>query len=145
MFVGLARTSDVTDYLRGSSHAIVTDIDYSPFDADYSTRGGNRNPGAPGLETFWAAIAEGDWEQALNWEVEDGDWSIVVMNADGSAGVDTGVSVGAKLGFLDEAGWISFGTGLVLLALTGGLLYVGVRPRRAAGLGNPDQATVTVA
>ena len=145
VFVGVARTSDVNDYLRGTAHDVVTDIDYSPFDVDYSTRGGNRDAGAPGLQSFWTAIAEGDGQQTLNWEVEDGDYSIVVMNADGSAGVDTGVSVGAKLGFLNEAGWISFGTGLVLLALTGGLLFVGVRPRRAAGLGNTDQATVTVA
>ena len=30
LFVGIARTSDVSDYLRGSSHALITDVDYSP-------------------------------------------------------------------------------------------------------------------
>jgi hypothetical protein len=145
VFVGVARTSDVRDYLRGSAHDIVTDVDYSPFHVDYSTRGGDSSPGAPGEQTFWAATAQGDGEQTLAWEVEDGDWSVVVMNADGSAGVDTGISFGAKLGFLDDAGWISLGTGLVLLALAGGLLFAGVRPPRGPALGTTDQATVTVA
>ncbi len=144
VFVGIARTSDVTDYLRGSAHDIVTDVDYSPFDADYSTQPGTGSPGAPGAERFWAATAEGGGEQELEWEVEEGDWSVVVMNADGSAGIDTGITAGASLGFLDEAGWISLGTGIVLLALSGGLLYIGVR-RRPAPLGSTDQATVTVA
>jgi hypothetical protein len=145
VFVGVARTTDVTRYLRGSAHDIVTDVDYSPFHADYSTHPGDRSPGAPGGERFWAASAQGDGEQALTWDVEDGDWSVVVMNADGSAGVDTGVTAGAQIGFLDEAGWISIGTGLALLALSGGLLFLGVRARRGAPLGTTDQAAVTVA
>jgi hypothetical protein len=145
VFVGVARTDDVTRYLRGTAHDIVTDVDYSPFHADYNTQPGDPSASAPGAERFWAATAEGDGEQVLTWEVEDGDWSVVVMNADGSAGVDTGIEAGASLGFLDEAGWISLGTGLVLLALAGGLLFVGVRPRGGAPLGSTDQATVTVA
>jgi len=145
VFVGVARTSDVTRYLRGTAHDIVTHVDYTPFHADYSTQPGDRSPGAPGGERFWAASTQGDGRQALTWDVEDGDWSVVVMNADGSAGIDTGVTAGASIGFLDEAGWISLGTGLALLALSGGLLYLGVRPRRGAPLGSTDQATVTVA
>jgi len=145
VFVGIARTGDVDDYLRGSSHAIVSDVDYSPFHADYDVRRGAGSPGAPGDQRFWAAAAEGDGRQGLTWEVEDGDWSLVVMNADGSAGVDAGVSAGASVTWLDEAAWISLGTGLFLLAIAGGLLYVGARPRRDAPLGSTEEATVTAA
>jgi hypothetical protein len=145
VFVGIARTSDVDDYLRGTSHAIVSDIDYSPFHADYDVRGGVGSPGAPGDQRFWAATAEGDSRQELTWDVEDGDWSVVVMNADGSAGVDAGVSAGASVTWLDEAGWISLGTGLFLLGIAGGLLYVGARPRGGAPLGRAEEATVGVA
>jgi len=132
VFVGVARTSDVSDYLRGSAHAIVTDIDYSPFHADYSERTGERQLAPPAGERFWAASADGAGAQTLTWDVEDGDWSVVVMNADGSAGVDAGVKAGAELSFLDEAGWVLIGTGLLALAGAGALLYAGVRPRRAA-------------
>lgn len=134
VFVGIARTDDVTDYLRGSAHAIVTDVDYSPFHADYSVRDGDRRPGAPGEQRFWAATAQGDGEQALTWDVEDGDWSVVVMNADGAPGVDAGISAGVRLGWLDEAGVVSLTTGFALLMLAGGLLYVGVRSRRGEAL-----------
>jgi hypothetical protein len=129
VFVGIARASDVTDYLRGSSHAIITDVEYEPFDADYSTRDGDRRLAPPANQDFWAATAQGDGEQALTWDVDDGDWSVVVMNADGSYGVDAGISAGVRLAWLDEAGWISSGTGLVLLALAGGLVFGGRRQR----------------
>ena len=33
VFVGIARTSDVSDYLRSTSYTSVTDVDYSPFRA----------------------------------------------------------------------------------------------------------------
>ena len=31
LFVGIARSSDVSDYLRGSAHDIIDDVDYSPL------------------------------------------------------------------------------------------------------------------
>jgi hypothetical protein len=65
--------------------------------------------------------------------VKNGSWSIVVMNADGSAVVDTAVSAGARLPFLAPLGWGSVGGGLLLLAVAGGLMFAGLRaPRRAA-------------
>ena len=145
VFIGIARTDDVSDYLRGSAHDLVADVDYSPFHVDYDTRSGDRIPAAPGKQRIWAATARGDGDQALTWDVEEGDWSVVVMNADGSAGVDAGISAGASLGFLDEAGKISLTTGFVLLILAAGLVYVGVRPRRDAPVGGTGPATVAVA
>jgi len=127
-FVGIARTSAVSDYLRGSAHAVVEDVDSSPFDADYRTLDGDRQPEAPGKQRFWEASAQGTGTQDLIWDVRDGEWSVVVMNADGSPGVDAGVSAGAMISWLDEAGWIVGGSGLLFLALAGGLLYAGVRP-----------------
>ena len=130
VFVGIARTSDVSEYLRGSDHAILTDIDYSPFHADYSERSGKRVLAPPASERFWAASAHGSGTQAFTWDVEDGDWSVVVMNADGSPGVDAGIEAGAELSFLDEAGWVLLGTGLLALAGAGALMFAGVRPRQ---------------
>jgi hypothetical protein len=135
----------VSDYLRGSSHAVVTDVDYSPFRADYDEKAGDRPLAAPAGERFWAASAHGAGTQTLTWDVEDGDWSVVVMNADGSAGVDAGVKAGAQLSFLDEAGWVLIGTGLLALAGAGALLYAGVRPRRGTGGDTPAQPLVAAA
>jgi hypothetical protein len=132
VFVGIARTSDVSDFLRGTSYTSVTDVDYSPFHASYrdSDHGGARRPALPADQEFWAASAHGSGKQTVAWDLEDGDWSIVVMNADGSRGVDADISVGAKVPFLGTLGWVSLGGALVLLITAGTLLYLGLRTPR---------------
>jgi hypothetical protein len=49
VFVGIAHTSDVSDYLRGTPYTSVTDVDYAPFHASYRDRdnGGDRGPALP--------------------------------------------------------------------------------------------------
>src|SRR4051812_4941335 len=80
VFVGIARTSDVETYLVQSAHATVTDIEARPFDADYTTVPGPTQPAAPGTQNFWTAQTQGTGEQTLTWDVDKGDWSVVVMN-----------------------------------------------------------------
>jgi hypothetical protein len=64
--------------------------------------------------------------------VEHGNWSVVVMNADASRGVDAEVRAGAEVPFLEPAGWVALIAGLVSLALAALLAFVGLRePRRA--------------
>ena len=130
VFVGIARTRDVADYLRGTAHATVTDLDYKPFAVDYDTSAGARRATPPASQRIWAAQAHGAGAQTLTWDVADGDWSVVVMNADGSPGVDAGVKAGANVPFLDEVGWGAIGGGAVLLLMSGALLYAGARTPR---------------
>jgi hypothetical protein len=130
VFVGIAPTRDVSGYLAETAHSSVTDIEdgpFSSFDVTYRDHAGDVKPAAPADQRFWAASAQGTGSQAMTWKVRDGDWSVVVMNADGSAGVDAGVRAGADVPFLAPAGWITLGGGLVLLAGAGGLLYPGLR------------------
>ena len=131
VFVGIARTTDVESYLDRSAHATVTDVNVDPFEADYRTTGGLARPAAPATQSIWAANATGTGTQTLTWDAEDGDWSVVVMNADGSSGVDADVSVGADVPIVDDlatgftiGGFAGLGAGLALMA--GGL----IRPRR---------------
>jgi hypothetical protein len=141
VFVGIARTSDVSDYLRGTAYTSVTDVDYSPFHASFRDHdhSGARRPALPADQRFWAASAHGSGKQTVAWDLEDGDWSIVVMNADGSRGIDTDISAGAKVPFLGTLGWVSLGGALVLLILAGTLLYLGLRTPRP-----PAAQTVTL-
>jgi hypothetical protein len=130
VFVGIARADDVSAYLSGVEHTRVTDIDSDPFEAAYERRAGGEVPARPSREPFWARSVQGRGAQTLTWDAEDGDWSIVVMNADGSPGVDADVSAGAKVPFLDELGWTLVGGGVALLALAVALLSVALRPPR---------------
>ncbi len=130
VFVGIARSSDVAGYLRGVSHTTLTDMNSSPFKASYSPHGGKHRPAAPAKQSIWAASAHGSGTQTLNWDIQDGDWSVVVMNADGSPGVQAGISAGAKVPWLNELGWTLAGGGTILLILAAGLLLLGIRPPR---------------
>lgn len=131
LFVGIAPTRQVRDYLRGSDHELVRDVSFDPFRADYEQRPGDGKPGLPAAQDFWTASSSGHGTRALTWEVEEGDWSVVVMNEDASAGVDARVKAGADVPFLAGAGWVSLSAGLIVLALSAGLAILGVRgPRR---------------
>jgi hypothetical protein len=132
VFVGIARTDQVSSYLAGVSHTALRDVDFDPFEARYSPQAGERSPAAPGDERIWAASTQGAGPQTLTWDVEDGDWSIVVMNADGSPGVQADVSAGAKLAYLTEIGWSAIGTGVLLLLTAVGLVVLAVRAPRVA-------------
>jgi hypothetical protein len=127
VFVGIARSSDVEDYLAGVSHSTLTDVNTSPFEADYDHHAGDRSPVSPADSQIWTASQQGSGKQTLNWEIEDGDWSVVVMNADGSAGVDADISTGAELPFLSALGWTAVGTGGFVLIVGVALLVMGIR------------------
>lgn len=129
VFLGVGSTDDVRRYLRGTRHDIVGDIDYSPFRADYRRVEGDRKPARPAAQRFWAASTTGAGTQTLTWDVEDGDWSIVVMNADASPGIDADVKAGAQVDFLDSVGWGAMIAGLIGLSTAALLAVVGIRSR----------------
>jgi hypothetical protein len=87
-------------------------------------------PAPPTKQPIWDASVHGTGTQTLTWDVRDGDWSVVVMNADGSPGVHADVSAGARIGFLDEAGWVLLGMGGVALAGAAAFAFFGGRPPR---------------
>jgi hypothetical protein len=131
LFIGIARTSDVSRYLRGTAHAIVTDVDTETFRTSFTLDSrivpGARAVGDPWKQDFWVASSYGTGQRELSWKVKDGDWSVVLMNADGTRGVDAAVSAGAEAPFLAPLGWSLLGGGLLLLLVSGGLVAVGVR------------------
>ncbi len=129
LFVGIAPTDRVQDYLAGTRHTTVTDIDYSPFHADYRDADGTSRPAAPAGQDIWAASSHGTGTQTVTWDVKSGSWSVVVMNADGSAGVDAGVSAGANVPILDDLAWAATATGVVLLGGALLLLVLGISDR----------------
>lgn len=127
VFVGIARETQVDGYLRGVDRAEIVDVDLDPVQVTTDRHAGTAVPAPPAGQSFWAESATGAGERTIEWPVEEGDWRVVVMNADGAPGVSTDVSIGAKLGFLVWLAAALLGVGGVLLA--GGLvaLVLGLR------------------
>jgi hypothetical protein len=116
LFMGIGPAAAVAKYLGDVAHANVQDIDFDPFRATYQPVTGGPPEGPPTEQSFWAASASGVGTQTLTWKVRDGDWSVVLMNADGSRGVVAEIDLGAKLSFLL---WVAIGV------LIGGVLVLG--------------------
>jgi hypothetical protein len=131
VFVGIGPDEDVEAYLDGVEHAVVTRISEDP---EYAIREGGPPSAPPSGQGFWAVSTSGSGEQTLDWDPEEGSWSAVVMNADGSRGVASELSIGAEL---DAALWV----GIVLLVV-GGLLAILAALAITAGARRPTHAFV---
>ncbi len=128
VFIGIARQADVDQYLDG-----VT-IDRVDLFNDHGDRGivlGTSDVVSPTDQDFWVASST---TGMLDWDIADGEWTIAVLNTDGSPGVDVAVTAAAKVPFLR-----GIGVGLIILGVTGlalgaTLVYFGVRqvPERPA-------------
>ena len=129
VFLGIAPAARVAAYLRGVARETVTDVDVDPFTMTTSRRPGTRTPPPPATRTFWTASATGAGRQALTWDVEDGRWAVVLMNADATHGVAADLAVGAKLPLVR---WLGIGllvAGIAGLLAGAALLLAGRRAR----------------
>jgi len=127
LFVGIGPTSDVEDYLQGVEHHRLDDVDFDPFRPRYDATAGGPPAAPPREQDFWVASASGPGEQTVIWNPESGNWSAVLMNADGSPGISADVSVGAEADFLI---WLAVGllaAGSIVLLGAAGLIFLGAR------------------
>jgi hypothetical protein len=128
VFVGVARAADATDYLRGVSRTEVEALGFDNPLGDDDQRPGGAPAGPPTDQDFWIAEASGTGTQQVTWPAADGDWMFVVMNADGSAGIDVDARIGAEFPALGTVAWTVL---IVGAGITGvGVLLVRPRPRR---------------
>ena len=130
VFVGIGRKSEVDAYLARVSYTRASKLDLDPFKVTYTAHAGNAAPDRPADQRFWAASTSGQGTSALTWKIKSGEWSIVVMNADGSPGVSADVTAGAKIPWVIWAGIGLSALGSLLLALAARMIYSGSRRGR---------------
>jgi hypothetical protein len=128
VFIGVAPADKAEAYLNGVGHATLTELE-DPVTA-YADHAGGAPQGNPADQNFWVAKAAGSGTQVVDWPLASGDWTVVVMNADGSAGVDASVDVGITAPVQRWAAQILLGmsafVGLIALLL----IFVGFHRRR---------------
>ncbi|EME55061.1 DUF4389 domain-containing protein [Amycolatopsis decaplanina] len=122
VFVGVAPTSAAERYLAGAGYATVTDLSSGELTVHPS-------PGSPVLPWeagIWTVSAAGTGTQTISWPDQAGDWTLVVMNTDGSAGVDVRAEAGATFPILGPLSWVLLLSGALLLAAGVALAAVAV-------------------
>jgi hypothetical protein len=122
IFVGIADATDVDAYLGGVPHALVEDLDEQSFSLTYRIDASGEAPGSPTEQPFWISSTHGPGPQTLEWQIETGDVSFVVMNEDAADGISFEAVVGARIPLVRPVG-----TGLLIggaAALAVGTLFL---------------------
>jgi hypothetical protein len=126
LFVGLAPTASVEAYLGDVRHVTVDNL----IDLPVSEPQGTEAPAVlPRNLDIWVAQTTGTGTQEVIWPIKTGEWTVLIMNADGSASVSADVAAGATVPALD---WlvptllVGAGVGLFGSAF---LLAFALRPR----------------
>ncbi|NQS88638.1 hypothetical protein HQ584_02455 [Patescibacteria group bacterium] len=127
IFIGIAEISDLKAYLSDVEYDEITHFRIHRFELDYTNHPGSSEPAAPTSQTLWITSAHGAGTQILEWGIEPGSYSFVLMNEDGSTGLNLSVLVGVKIPPLL---WVSGGLlvgGIVVLVIAALMVYLAVR------------------
>ena len=130
VFVGVASASRVSRYLAGVGHDRVVRIDWPGGAGTEAVLGDGSVPEPPGEQTWWESSDEGD-TASVSWTVRDGDWAVVVMNADGSRDVDVAGTVEVELPILGPIAIGMLITGLVIVLIGVLMTISGAKAPRA--------------
>lgn len=124
IFVGIAPRSEASQYLAGVGRRVLTNwggesvLSHPQVQAPLSV--------PPTKASIWVASASGTGTKVLTWKPTTGDWTIVVMNSDGTPGLAFDAAAGATLPALN---WIAMGLfvlGGMVLIVGGLLVYLAV-------------------
>ncbi len=159
LFVGIAPTPVVAEYLAGVARRSMswTAPQGSSWGTGWGTgpgmMSGTAGVGGPGTEIdggpppgaptapgeSWTASATGSGRVVLDWTPVAGDWSVVVMHADGGPGVTAAVRIGATAPSLPWLAGAALGLGVLLFLVGALLVLLAVRAAGPASAGGgPD-------
>ncbi|MGE5226168.1 MAG: hypothetical protein ACM3OO_04765 [Planctomycetaceae bacterium] len=133
VFVGIGPTPLVRRYLGDASIDKVVQVNW-PGGVRTEPVPGTGTPRPPGGQPFWVAANSGR-AASISWTVQGGDWTVVVMNANASPGVDVTGSLSVSLPILGPAGVLTLVFGVVFLVAGVLLTISGAKTPRAAEAG----------
>jgi hypothetical protein len=131
VFAGIAPASAAGRYLSGVEYTTVI------RDGGHGQRinhPGSREPQPPVSTPIWVVQASGAHTASVLWTMSDGDWTLVAMNADRSAGVAVHADVGASLPALAWLATELLAGGTVLALIAFACIII---PLRMAAAGRP--------
>lgn len=153
LFLGSTSAAAAEDYLAGAAHDEIDGWETQNSCENYNPNAGGshichvvytRHEGSsaaapPGEQLIWSASAEGTGLLTLDWPLpSDGDHALVIMNADGSAGITADLAFGGK-GANEPRVFVVVGSIPIVLGLV--LVVVGIKrartPESAAAVSPP--------
>ena len=138
IFIGIADTSRVDAYLNNVSYSEARGFNSRADDAvHYRNYNGSSTAAAPTAQNFWGASVTGIGSQTLTWDVTSGNYTFVLMNADGSSPVDARVSLGIKIPAIVHSIGIGLLVGGIVVILIGAAMIFFA----ARGFGQQTQPT----
>ena len=127
VFLGIGPSAGVERYLDGVAKAKFVDFSRGRAELEELPGGAPRTP--PGEQRFWVAMSEGEGEQRIDWDPDEGVWTVAVLNADGYRGVDVEADIGAQVDWLI---WVALGFTIVgVIVSTAAILLIIHVSRRA--------------
>jgi len=128
VFVGIGRPAEVAGYLAATEYTTVGGVAGNRTSDRVHPGGAPATP--PGDARVWIAVASGPGTQSVSWPAGDGQWTAVVMNADGSRGISVRAEAGATAPGLGRLALGLLLAGAVVLAA--GALLIGIAVHRAS-------------
>lgn len=136
IFIGIVPQQSASTYFNGVNIDRITSYNWAPGRAmgngipTYQTIPGDRPQTPPTSQVIWVAQASGSGTQTVIWVPTAGDYWVVIMNADGSKGVDANVQVGARVPILNWIGWGLLIGGFLAAMVGVVIIYFGAIHRR---------------
>lgn len=109
IFVGIGDASEVAAYLDDVPHAAIGGVTWteegqlsgqwswtSDAEGQLQETPGTRSPAAPTDQDFWVASTTGTGPQEITFDLQEGQWTLVVMNADGTRPVWVDLQPGVR-------------------------------------------------
>ncbi|HET7380599.1 MAG TPA: hypothetical protein VFJ24_11200 [Gaiellales bacterium] len=144
VFVGIGPAADVNRYLAGVATEQVTDLSVDPYSITGIRHSGRLNAAPPTAQRFWVARASSTRTAEINWKIRDGQYRVVVMNANGHGGFASTSAIGLTI---PNIAIYSIAALLLGLLVAGGgtalLIRATHQPRTNANASSPTASTAT--
>jgi hypothetical protein len=124
LFLGIAPQADVDGWLAGTARDGLVNLDTAGSRYE-RTSGSVRGVSVPAAQSFWLATAPGTGPAVLNWQATNGDFAVVLANADGTPAVAADITIATQVPNLAPLGAGLLGTATALLLLGFWLVYLG--------------------
>ena len=144
VFIAIAPEEEVDRYLEGVAHNELIDLD-DDLNGVYRNQPGSNVIAAPTEQSFWTESAVGSTPITLDWELTSGNWSVVLMNADGSPGVLADINVAGKADFILPLAIILMAVGAALTPVALGLILFGTAGDRTQSDGSIEDDGIPAA